>query len=169
MELCGGTHLDSTAKVGSFRILSEFSVASGVRRIEAVTGFLSLRETEEDRQILETLAGRLKVKPSELLQRTEAQQNELRELRQKIEKYKDRELLSDAERYLHDAVRVGSLPVLTVTVPDMEVDAMRKIGDFVRDKEEGIVAVIAAVREDKVSFLAVCGKKAVAAGIRAGT
>jgi alanyl-tRNA synthetase len=168
MELCGGTHLDSTAKVGSFRIQSEFSVASGVRRIEAVTGFLSLRQTEADRQILETLAGRMKVKPAELLPRTEAQQNELRELRQRLEKYKDRELLSDAERYLHDAVLVGPLRVLTVTVPDMEVDAMRKIGDFVRDKEESIAAVIAAVREDKLSFLAVCGKKAVAAGIRAG-
>jgi alanyl-tRNA synthetase len=168
MELCGGTHLDSTAKVGSFRIQSEFSVASGVRRIEAVTGFMSLREMEEDRHILAAVAGRLKSKPAEIPQRTEAQQNELRELRQKIEKYKDRELLSNAERYLKDAVSVGGLKVLTVTLPDIEVDAMRKIGDFFRDKEESIAAVIATVREDKLSFLAVCGKKAVAAGVRAG-
>lgn len=72
MELCGGTHVDNTAKAGAFRILSEFSVASGVRRIEAVTGTETLNVLEKNHRILLQLADKVKAKPAELLARAEA-------------------------------------------------------------------------------------------------
>ena len=168
VEFCGGTHLDNTAKVGSFRILSEFSVASGVRRIEAVTGQETLQVIENNTRLIMELAERLKTKPEELLARADARSSELRELRQMVEKFRSRELLQNAEGYLSAAKKVGEMHVFTGTLPAMEADGMRKIGDFLRDKDDHVVAVLASVRDEKITFLAVCGKAAVAAGIKAG-
>ena len=168
VEFCGGTHLDNTAKVGSFRILSEFSVASGVRRIEAVTGQETLKLMERNTRMLLELAERIKAKPEELLSRAEARNSELRELRQALEKFRSREMLRSAEGFLASSKNVGGLHVLTATLPEADVDGLRKIGDFLRDKDETVVAVLSTVREGKIQFLAVCGKKAVAAGVKAG-
>ena len=169
MEFCGGTHLDNTAKVGSFRILAEFSVASGVRRIEAVTGKETLRIMENNTRTLMTLAERIKAKPEELLARAEARSSEIRTLRQAVEKFRSRELLHNAEGFLTSAKTVGGMHVVTTTLPgETGPDEMRRIGDFLRDKDGRIVAVLAAVKGEKITFLAVCGKDAVAAGVRAG-
>ncbi len=168
MELCGGTHVDNTAKAGAFRILSEFSVASGVRRIEAVTGTETLNVLEKNHRILLQLADKVKAKPAELLARAEARTAELHLLKQQVEKYRSRELMSDAEHFLAAAKTVGGLHVLTVGLPDVEAEALRKMGDYLRDKDDTIVAVLAAVKDEKITFLCVCGKKAVAAGVRAG-
>ena len=168
VEFCGGTHLDNTAKVGSFRILSEFSVASGVRRIEAVTGQETLKLVEENTRTIMALAERLKTKPEELLIRAEARTNEIRTLRQMVEKFRSREMLHDAEGFLAASKTVGGMHVFTGTLPAVTPDEMRQVGDFLRDKDENVVAVLATVREEKITFLAVCGKSAVKAGIRAG-
>ncbi|MBR6208021.1 MAG: alanine--tRNA ligase [Oscillospiraceae bacterium] len=168
VEFCGGTHLDNTAKVGAFKILSEFSVASGVRRIEAVTGQETLKLMEEHTRTLMSLAEQIKAKPAELLERAAARSNELRQLRQSLEKFRTREMLDNAEGFLHAAKNIKGLHVLTTSVPGMEADALRKLGDFLRDKDESVVAVLSTVREEKIQFLCVCGKKAVAAGVKAG-
>ena len=88
MELCGGTHLDNTAKVGMFRIKSESSVASGVRRIEATTGRVSIDETRHGRNTLLKAAQFFKTAPNTILERMEQQTNEMKELRQALEKFK---------------------------------------------------------------------------------
>jgi len=168
VEFCGGTHLDNTAKVGAFRILSEFSVASGVRRIEAVTGQETLRLMESNTRTIMELATRLKAKPEELLARAEMRTGEIRELRQLVEKYRSREMLQSAEGFLAAAKTVGGMHVYTGTLPGMEAEGMRKIGDFLRDKDDHVVAVLASVLNGKITFLAVCGKSAVAAGVKAG-
>ena len=168
VEFCGGTHLDNTAKVGSLRIVSEFSVASGVRRIEAITGQETLKFMENNTRLLMTLSERLKAKPEELLTRAEARTSEIRELRSELEKFRGREMLSNAESFLASSKKVGSLHVFTGVVPVDTPDNLRKIGDFLRDKDESIVAVLAAVRDGKITFHSVCGKAAVAAGVRAG-
>ena len=168
VEFCGGTHQDNTAKVGSLRILSEFSVASGVRRIEAITGQETLKFIENNTRLLMTLSERLKAKPEELLTRAEARTSEIRELRSELEKFRGREMLSNAESFLASSKKVGPLHVFTGVVPVDTPDNLRKIGDFLRDKDESIVAVLAAVRDGKITFHSVCGKAAVAAGVRAG-
>ncbi|MBQ7737182.1 MAG: alanine--tRNA ligase [Oscillospiraceae bacterium] len=168
VEFCGGTHLDNTAKIGSLRILSEFSVASGVRRIEAVTGQETLQLMERNTRMLMELAERLKAKPEELLARAEARSTEIRELRSAVEKFRSKEMLRNAESFLISAKTVSGLRVLTQTLPAMETDALRQIGDFLRDKDPAVVAVLATVRDGKITFLSVCGKDAVAAGVRAG-
>ena len=168
VEFCGGTHLDNTAKVGVFHISSEFSVASGVRRIEATTGRTSLEVMNRNQERLFQAAATLKAKPGELRERAESVMTELKQLHQMVEKFKAREAMNMAERFLFAAHEVGPLKVITATVPDADAARLRSMGDFLRDKQPNVVAVLAAVNGEKITFLAVCGKEAVKAGVKAG-
>ena len=168
MELCGGTHLDNTAKVGLFRIKSESSVASGVRRIEATTGRVSIDETRHGRNTLLKAAQFFKTAPSSILERMEQQANEMKELRQALEKFKAEASLGEARQVMASAKTVGGLHIITGTRQNLDANALRSMGDFLRDKDPSVVAVLASINGEKVSFLAVCGKEAVARGIKAG-
>ena len=168
MELCGGTHLDNTAKVGMFRIKSESSVASGVRRIEATTGRVSIDETRHGRNTLLKAAQFFKTAPNTILERMEQQANEMKELRQALEKFKAEASLGEARQVMASAKTVGGLHVITGTRQNLDANALRAMGDFMRDKDPSVVAVLASINGEKVSFLAVCGKEAVSKGIRAG-
>ncbi len=168
MEFCGGTHVANTAMVGAFHIVSEGSVASGVRRIEATTGQESLKSVARIERSVAQVASLLKVKPVELTARVVAQLGEIRELRKLVDQYRDKEMQGDANRFLLSAKEVGGLKVVTATLNDVGGDHLRKIGDFLRDKDPNIVAVLSCVNGAKITFLAICGKAAVKAGIRAG-
>ena len=168
MEFCGGTHLDNTAKVGLFRIKSEGSVASGVRRIEATVGKQTLSTIAANQQILFRAAQVLKTTPGELETKIEQQMNEMKEMRQALEKFKAEASLGEARQFLAAAKAVGELKVLTAHRNGMDANALRQMGDFLRDKEPAVVAVLASVNGGKITFLAVCGKEAVAKGVKAG-
>ncbi len=168
IELCGGTHLDNTAKVGPFRIESEGSVASGVRRIEAITGKACLAEMEIARQRVYNACTILKTKPSELASKLESQVEEIKALKRTIETFKARESAGQADRFLFGARNVGDLHVVTASVAEADPGKLRQMGDTLRDKDPAVVAVLSAVNADKITFLAVCGKDAVAKGIKAG-
>ncbi len=168
IELCGGTHLDNTAKVGPFRIESEGSVASGVRRIEAVTGKACLAEMELARQRVYNACAILKTKPAELAAKLESQVEEIKTLKKTIESIKARETAGEADRFLFGARAVGGLHVITATVPDADAGKLRQMGDTLRDKASDVVAVLSSVNDGKITFLAVCGKDAVAKGLKAG-
>ena len=168
MEFCGGTHLDNTAKAGPFRIKSESSVASGVRRIEATCGKLSLKAMESSQGVLSRAAQFLKTAPSGLLERMEQQANEMKQLRQALEKFKAEASLGEARQFLASAKTVKDLHVLATTRNGVDTAELRTMGDFLRDKDPKAVAVIASINGEKITFLAVCGKEAVARGIKAG-
>ena len=169
MELCGGTHLDNTAKAGLFRIKSESSVASGVRRIEATTGRVSIDEARHGRNTLLKAAQFFKTAPGSILERMEQQANEMKELRHMLEKFKAEASLGEARQIMASAKTVNGLHIITGTRQNADVNTLRTIGDFLRDKDPTVVAVLASITgADKVSFLAVCGKEAVARGIKAG-
>ena len=168
IELCGGTHLDNTAKVGPFRIESEGSVASGVRRIEAITGKACLAEMELARQRVYDACAILKTKPAELASKLESQVEEIKTLKKTIESIKARETAGEADRFLFGARAVGGFHVITVNVPDADAGKLRQMGDTLRDKASDVVAVLSSVKDGKITFLAVCGKDAVAKGIKAG-
>ncbi len=168
IELCGGTHLDNTAKVGPFRIESEGSVASGVRRIEAITGKACLEDMERNRALIYATCAELKTKPAELIDKIHAQMDEAKELKRTIESFKAKEAAGDVERFLFGAHNVGGIKVLTATVPDADANKLRQMGDMLREKDPTVAAVLATVSGDKITFLAVCGTDAVAKGIKAG-
>ena len=167
-ELCGGTHVDNTAKVGPFRIESEFSVASGVRRIEAVTGLEFFRENEENNRKLLAMADMLKTSPNEVVEKARAALDNLREMRRRVDALQDKIRSGEIENFITSGHAVGALKVVTVTIPETGGEDMRRMGDFLREREPGIVAVLASVKDGKITFLAVCGKDAVAAGVKAG-
>ena len=168
VEFCGGTHVDNTAKAGPFRIKSESSVASGVRRIVATCGKLSLKAMESSQGVLSRAAQFLKTAPSGLLERMEQQANEMKQLRQALEKFKAEASLGEARQFLASAKTVKDLHVLATTRNGVDTAELRTMGDFLRDKDPKAVAVIASINGEKITFLAVCGKEAVARGIKAG-
>ena len=168
VELCGGTHLDNTAKVGPFRIVSEGSVASGVRRIEAITGKICLQEMEKTQNLVLDACNILKAKPAELQNRLQAQIDEVKELKRNIEQYKAKEAAGEVDRFLFAAHNVDGIKVLTATVPNADPNKLRQMGDMLRDKDASVAAVLAAVNGEKLTFLAVCGKDAITRGIKAG-
>ncbi len=168
VEFCGGTHLDNTAKVGVFHITSEFSVAAGVRRIEATTGRVSLETMNRNQELIFQAAAALKAKPGELREKAEAAMAEMKTLRQRIDKLLAKEAAGETDRILFGAHELGGLKVITATVPEADAARLRQMGDILKDREANVVAVLAAVSGEKITFLCVCGKEAVKKGIKAG-
>ncbi len=168
LEFCGGTHLDNTAKVGLFRITSEGSVASGVRRIEAITGPAVLDEIDRFQSTVIKAAETLKTTPAELLRKAESAMSEIKDLHQQLDAMKDKLISGDLQQLTATAQDVKGLKVLTAVKQGMGVPDLRKTGDLLRDKVPNVVAVLVSENEGKISVLAVCGKEAVQAGVKAG-
>ena len=168
VELCGGTHLTNTAKVGPFRIVSEGSVASGVRRIEAICGRTCMKEMNEEHEVLLQTAGALKVKAPELPERIAAMGEEIKALKRQVEQFQAKQAAGQMASSLEKAKDVAGLKVLTLDVPGVDGGKLRQMGDMLRDKEPKVAAVLATATAEKVTFLAVCGKEAVAKGVKAG-
>ncbi|MDY4598554.1 MAG: alanine--tRNA ligase [Candidatus Faecousia sp.] len=168
IELCGGTHLDTTAKVGPFELESECSVASGVRRIEAITGKACLKKMEKNQQLLFEAAAKLKTKPADVGTKIQSYVEEVKELKRSVEQYKAKEASGEVERFLFGSRNMGGFKVLTAMVPNADAAKLRQMGDMLRDKDPKVVAVLATNHDGKPTFLAVCGKDAVASGLKAG-
>ena len=168
-ELCGGTHMDNTAKIGLFRILGESSVAAGVRRIEATTGYGVLDYIAQDERIIRETAKELKcANITELARHASAQMAELARARKEIEALNAKLAGARSADLLSKAQKLGDLRVLAVRVDGIGPDALRSMSDRLRDENPDLVAVLAVAEEDKVNFAACCGKAAVAAGAHAG-
>ena len=168
LEFCGGTHLTNTAKVGAFRILSEASIASGVRRIEAYTGKAVMEQIEKMNAVIGEAAAILKTTPQELLHKAAATVQDVKEMRQSVDRLKDKLFSGEIERTLFSAKEIHGLKVFTMTRSDMGAGDLRKMGDFVKDKAPNCVALMAAVNDGKITLLAACGKNAIQRGIKAG-
>ena len=168
IELCGGTHLDNTAKVGPFFIQSEGSVASGVRRIEAITGNACMKDMQKTREQLYVAAAALKAKPADLMDKIQGQVEEIRNLKRAIESFQAKETAGEVDRFLFGAREIGGLKVLTAMVPNADAGKLRQMGDNLREKSDSVVAVLSSVNGEKITFLAVCGKDAITKGVKAG-
>ena len=168
IELCGGTHLDNTAKVGPFELEGEGSVASGVRRIEAITGKECMKKMERNQALLYEAAAKLKTKPADVAARIQSHLEELKEMKRSIESFKARETSGEIDRILFGSHVIEGLRVITASVPNADAAKLRQMGDLLRDKDGSVVAVLASINDGKITFLAVCGKGANARGIKAG-
>ena len=168
VEFCGGTHLDNTAKAGVFKIVSESSVAAGVRRIEALTGKGVLDYIADRQALVNNAAKALKTSPADLLVKIEQSANEQRALHRDIEKLNAKIANMQLSGLLNNSAEVGSVKVVSASVEDMSMDALRSMGDSIKEKNAAMVAVLAAVNDGKINFLCVCGADAVKAGAHAG-
>ena len=167
-ELCGGTHVANTGAIGLFRILSESSVAAGVRRITALTGENVLRLLDGREELLSAACDRLKAPTyGDLLHRAEQVNADLKETRRKLESAEAR--LSEAKlATLMDGVeQIGAVRLLAVQL-DMRSDAARTLCDSMRERHPDLVAVLALVADGKLTFAVSAGADAVKAGVHAG-
>ncbi len=168
IELCGGTHIDNTAKVGPFRIRSEFSVASGVRRIEATTGKEVLAELHQGSELIRRIAAAVKANPANVEDKITQFMAELKDARKMVEKLQAQQLHAEAERVMFGAKTVKGLKIITGVFPEMAADDLRQMGDMLRDRDKNVVAVLCSLAGGKISVLSVCGDEAMKHGIRAG-
>ena len=169
-ELCGGTHVDNTMRIGLFHILSESSVAAGVRRIEGVTsaGVLKLLYTQN--ALLQNTAQILKAQNAkDIPQRAQALENELRGEKRQREQLTAKLASAQSAKLLENACDVGAVHLVTSDAPGMSLEAARALGDSLRAEDDSLVAVLLCGTEEKKNLLAVCGKAALAAGANAGT
>ncbi len=169
IEFCGGTHVDNTAKIGLFKILSESSVAAGVRRIEATTGLGVLSLISRDKQIINETARELKSQnPADISKKAAQLQSELRDAKREIEALNSRLAHSKLDDILKSAVKVGPLRLVTARLEDMQLDIARSLADEIKEKYSDVVAVLAVTAEGKLNFITVAGKDAVLSGAHAG-
>ena len=168
IELCGGTHLDNTAKAGSLKIIGEASVAAGVRRIEAVTGKAVLKLMNDRQAVLNEAAAVLKTNPNELSAKIEQQVNDMRTLNKKLEKMGAKVAAMQMVDLFNVSRNIKGVDVVATKLDDASADMLRTMGDDIKSKKENMVAVLSAVNGDKVSLLCVCGAEAVKKGAHAG-
>ena len=171
VELCGGTHADNTAKLGLFKIVSESSVAAGIRRITAVTGFGVLKHIENDERIMQSAAAAMKLgnvaeldkRAATLAAEVKAKDRELAELRSEISALKAGSLVDSARQ-------VGGVRLITAEVEVSNPGELRSMCDTARDNGADIVAVFAGVNKEKgtLNFACACGADAIKLGAHAG-
>ncbi|MDY3617989.1 alanine--tRNA ligase [Agathobaculum sp.] len=168
VELCGGTHLDNTAKAGVFKITGEASVAAGVRRIEAVTGKGVLSLMSEHQTLLTETAKTLKTSPSELIQKLGQTLNDLRDLSKNVEKLNAKIANMQMVDLFNVSRDVKGVNVVAAKFDDATPDMLRSMGDSIKEKAPNMVAVLSCVMGEKVNLLCVCGAEAVKKGAHAG-
>ncbi|MBD0266196.1 MAG: alanine--tRNA ligase, partial [Tolypothrix sp. Co-bin9] len=169
MELCGGTHVSNTAEIGVFKIISEAGVASGVRRIEAVSGpavldYLNLRD-----KVVKDLSDRFKVKPEELPERITTLQNELRTSQKQLDVLKGQLAIAKSDSLLQTAESVGDYKILVAQLDDDDPESLKTAAERLLQKLGNGAVVLGSVPEaDKISLVAAFSAEVNKKGLQAG-
>jgi alanyl-tRNA synthetase len=152
-ELCGGTHVKNGGQIGSFKIISEAGVASGIRRIEAVTGMGVLKAAKEAETTLIKVSETLKTNPHALLQKTQNLSEELKTLKKEVEELKKASMGESINQWIEEAKEIGSIRLLTHSFKDFTIQDLRNLSDEMKGNYSGLILVFATVMEDKVTFM----------------
>ncbi|MCL6752851.1 alanine--tRNA ligase [Nostoc sp. CCCryo 231-06] len=169
MELCGGTHVSNTAEIGVFKIISEAGVASGVRRIEAVSGpaildYLNLRD-----KVVKDLSDRFKVKPEELPDRITSLQSELRNSQKELEALKVQLAIAKSDSLLQTAQTVGDSKIIVAQLEDVDPESLKTAAERLLQKIGNGAVVLGSVPEEgKVSIVAAFSSEVNKKGLQAG-
>ncbi|MGB4372588.1 MAG: alanine--tRNA ligase [Halanaerobiales bacterium] len=167
-ELCGGTHVEATGAIGSFKILSESSIAAGVRRIEAITGEEVLRYLAGQEDKIEKAASLLKTTADNLLDRIEALHAREKELEKEIRLLKERLAGSAIDELLEKVEEVNGIKLLRTEVAGLDNEALLNMTDQLKEKMKSGIIVLASSNNDKAIFVAAVSKDLVAEGYHAG-
>ena len=168
MELCGGTHVANTSAITLFKIVSEAGVAAGVRRIEALTGNNVLEYYKEMENQLHSIAKALKTSPAEILDKIAHLQKEVKELHSENESLKSKMAQESLGDVMSQVVEVKGVKVLASSVPEVDMNGLRDLGDQLKEKLGEGVVVLASAKDGKVSLLAMVTPAAMAQGAHAG-
>lgn len=168
IELCGGSHVPNTAVIGSFRIVSEGGIGSGVRRIEAVTGAAALKLAQDDQEKLATLATMVKAKPEALTQRVQQLLDETKNLEHELAAARKELASGSMNDVLAGKFDVNGLTGVVAEVKANDMEELRNIADMVRDHIGSGVVLLGMAGDGKVNFVCMATKDAVKQGIHAG-
>jgi len=167
VELCGGTHLTNTAQIGLLKLVSEGSVAAGVRRIEAVTGAAALAQYRLAESQLQEAASVLKTTPDQLTNRIQALNAELKQNKQELDRLKSKLAVGQVSEILGQREEYGGFTWLSAKLSGLDAEGLRTIGDQLKDKVD-VLLLAASTEGGPVQFLSHVSKNAVDAGIHAG-
>jgi alanyl-tRNA synthetase len=168
VEFCGGTHAETTGELGMFMILSESSIGSGIRRIEAVVSKAAESYALDQQELVASLSERLSTKPAELADRIERLQSEVRDMQKALAEIKARLAGADAAAYVERAETIGGKRVVAVAVREANAQALKHLADAIRARLGGGVVALAGVDGETVSLLVTASDDAVKAGVHAG-
>jgi alanyl-tRNA synthetase len=167
-ELCGGTHIDETAKIGLFKIVSEGSIASGVRRIEAITGRKAIEYLNEIENLTDELSLSMKTTKDELLSKVNLLKKESKEKDKEIQKLNNEILKNNMGQILHKYEEINDIKLFAIKFKDKDANSLREIADKIKDKNESCAVILASDLGDKVLFVSTVTKDLVNSGIHAG-
>ncbi len=170
-ELCGGTHVSNTGNIGLFRIISESSVAAGVRRIEGVTGLGVINQIDKHEKLIHDTAAALKLaNVSELAKKAAAVAQELKDKEKELNELKAEIAKAKAGELFDNVKDLGAVKLITADLGEADANALRSMVDSAKDKGDDIVVIFAGKQEAKgtCSFICYCGKAAIANGAHAG-
>ena len=167
-ELCGGTHAASTGELGLFRIVAESSVASGVRRIEALAGWPAFDWSRREHETLRHVAHTLSAPVEELGARVESLLEQVRKLERERKEWKQASALGQTDKLLGQVATVGGVPVLVAFAGSVDTEGLRAMLDTLRQKLPDAVLLLAGVNEDKVAFICSAPEAVVAKGVHCG-
>ena len=153
-ELCGGTHVKRTGDIGSMKIVAESGVAAGIRRIEAVSGRGALRFMQELEDRVNGAANALKTHPGELVQRVLQLQESLRQTEHELGRVNSKLAASQGDALASQAVDVGGLKVLAVSLDGVDALTLREVMDSLKSKLKTAAIVLGSIQGDKVSLIA---------------
>src|SRR6056297_1476399 len=165
-ELCGGTHVDNTSKLGLFKIVGESSVASGVRRIEAYTSDKALEYLNQKEDYLKQIGIELKTKEENIIDRIKSLNKELKNKEKEIEKLKNELIKDNFSEYLNDFKEVKGTKLFTIKFKDTDNNTLRDITDRIKDKENSAVVLLASQNGNKVIFVVGVTKDNIKKGIK---
>ncbi|MFZ5986474.1 MAG: alanine--tRNA ligase [Bacillota bacterium] len=168
IELCGGTHLGTTSQAGFIKILGESGVASGVRRIEALTGEAALEYLDEREKLINDVAQALKTNPQESVKKIEALVADVKNAQKEIEQLRSKLVSGSLDEVLSKASDVKGIKLITARFDQLDMEALRNTGDTIRSKMGSGVVVLATSYGDKVSFVVMATKDVVSKGVHAG-
>ena len=167
-ELCGGTHVNNTSNIGLFKILSESGIASGVRRIEAITGFGVYDYLNQLEDEMEEISHNLKTNKTGIIEKSKSLTEELKEKDKEIDRLKSKLSTNIAEEILSSKINVEDIALITYKVKDMDMESLRNLGDEIRNRLNSGIVVLASVLNGKISFVAMVTKDIVDRGFSAG-
>lgn len=167
-ELCGGSHVNTTAVIGTFRILSETGTGTGVRRIEAVTGAAALQQACQDAAALLRTAAMLKTKVEDVPEKVQIVLAQLKDAEKELQQLKKAASLSDMDMILASQENIGGVPVVAASAQTDSMDGLRELADAVMDKVGGGVILLGTATGDKVHFVCKVAKADTKKGLHAG-
>ncbi len=167
-ELCGGTHVERTGEIGLFKILKESGIASGVRRIEAITGIDALNYIQQQEDKINQAAELLKSNPDEMIAGISDLQSKVKSLENEITKLKDKLAASSSSDIISQVEKINDIPVILHKVDGIDNDGLRKMGDNLKQELESGIIILASHLEDKVIFVAMVSDDLVDKGYNAG-